>query len=186
MLGWVATDQSARWARANTEAAAVSRHELTPHPDVTPRGLRRRLIALTIVVLVVVGVITLLPGLTSLRTRLTHADPSWLAVGAVLKVLSQLSYVAVFRSVFCRRMSWRLSTQIGLSELAANAVIPTGGAGGLALGAWALSRGGMDSDRIARRSVAFFLLTSVPNVIGVLLHDVERERVPRVQSVEWP
>jgi uncharacterized protein (TIRG00374 family) len=165
----VATDESVRWARANTEAIAVSRHELTPPPDVTPRGLRGRLIGLAILVLVVVGVITLLPGLASLRTRLSHADPGWLAVGAALKVLSGLSYVAVFRSVFCRRMNWRLSTQIGLSELGANAVIPTGGAGGLALGAWALRRGGMDADRIARRSVAFFLLTSVPNVLGVIL-----------------
>jgi uncharacterized protein (TIRG00374 family) len=80
-----------------------------------------------------------------------------------------MSYVAVFRAVFCPRMSWRLSTEIGLSELGANAVVPTGGAGGLALGAWALHRTGMPGDRIARRSVAFFLLTSVPNVLGVLI-----------------
>jgi uncharacterized membrane protein YbhN (UPF0104 family) len=80
-----------------------------------------------------------------------------------------MSYVVVFRSIFCERMSWRLSGEIGFSELGANAVIPTGGAGGLALGAWALHRSGMDDDRIARRSVAFFLLTSVPNVVGVIV-----------------
>src|SRR5439155_6552501 len=89
--------------------------------------------------------------------------------GAGLKVLSAFCYVAVFRCVFCRRMSWRLSTEIGLSELGANAVLPTGGAGGLALGAWALRRAGMDGGRIARRSVAFFFLTSVPNVLGVII-----------------
>jgi uncharacterized membrane protein YbhN (UPF0104 family) len=66
-------------------------------------------------------------------------------------------------------MSWRVSSEIGLSELGANALIPTGGAGGLALGAWALRRTGMDARRIARRSVAFFLLTSVPNVLGVIV-----------------
>jgi uncharacterized protein (TIRG00374 family) len=66
-------------------------------------------------------------------------------------------------------MSWRLSNEIGLSELGANAVVPTGGAGGLALGAWALRRRGMDSGHIARRSVAFFLLTSIPNVVGVII-----------------
>jgi len=66
-------------------------------------------------------------------------------------------------------MRWRTSAQIGLSELGANAVVPTGGAGGLALGAWALHRGGMDGGRIARRSVAFFFLTSVPNVLGVII-----------------
>jgi uncharacterized membrane protein YbhN (UPF0104 family) len=56
-----------------------------------------------------------------------------------------------------------------MSELGANALFPTGGAGGLALGAWALRRGGMAGQEIARRTVAFFLLTSVPNVLGVIV-----------------
>jgi uncharacterized membrane protein YbhN (UPF0104 family) len=72
--------------------------------------------------------------------------------------------VLVFRGVFCRRMSWRTSTEIGLSELAANSVLSIGGAGGLALGAWILRRGGLTADFIARRTVAFFLLTSLANV----------------------
>ncbi len=135
----------------------------------TASNLRKRLILLGVLIVVVVAVVTLAPGLGSLRARLADARPGWLVLGGGLKVISGLSYVAVFRAVFCRRMSWRLSTEIGLSELGANAVLPTGGAGGLALGAWALRRGGMDGDRIARRSVAFFFLTSVPNVLGVIV-----------------
>ena len=61
-------------------------------------------------------------------------------------------------------MSWRTSTEIGLSELAANSVFSIGGAGGLALGAWILRRGGLPAAYIARRTVAFFLLTSLANV----------------------
>ena len=61
-------------------------------------------------------------------------------------------------------MSWRTSTEIGLSELAANSVLSVGGAGGLALGAWILRRGGLPTAFIARRTVAFFLLTSLANV----------------------
>ena len=133
------------------------------------RGLRKRLLVLLGVVLTVVAIVTLAPGLGALRTRLSHADPAWLAAGVVLKVLSGLGYVAVFRTVFCRRMTWRVSYQIGMSELGANALFPTGGAGGLALGAWALKRGGMPGAEIARRSVAFFLLTSVANVVGVIV-----------------
>jgi uncharacterized protein (TIRG00374 family) len=117
----------------------------------------------------VVAVITLLPGLEGLRTRLSHAKPGWLLLGVGLKVLSGLGYVAVFRMVFCRRMSWRVSYEIGMSELGANALFPTGGAGGLALGAWALKRGGMPAAEIARRTVAFFLLTSIANFVGVLV-----------------
>jgi uncharacterized membrane protein YbhN (UPF0104 family) len=124
---------------------------------------------LVVLAVVIVAVITLVPGLASLRTRFAHGDPAWLALGAALKVLSGLSFVAVFRSVFCPRMRWRISAEIGFAELGANAVIPAGGAGGLALGAWALRRGGMDGARIARRSVAFFFLTSLPNVLGVII-----------------
>ena len=133
------------------------------------RHLRSRIALIVVLAAVVVGVITLVPGLAGLRTRLSHAQPGWLALGALLKALSGLSYVAIFRSIFCRRMTWNMSLRIGFSELGANALVPTGGAGGLALGAWALRRTGMASDRIARRTVAFFLLTSLANVAALIL-----------------
>jgi uncharacterized membrane protein YbhN (UPF0104 family) len=66
-------------------------------------------------------------------------------------------------------MSWRTSSEIGLSELAANSLLSVGGAGGLALGAWILRRGGMDTGHIARRTVAFFLLTSLVNVTFLIV-----------------
>ncbi|MGO9487490.1 MAG: lysylphosphatidylglycerol synthase transmembrane domain-containing protein [Solirubrobacteraceae bacterium] len=151
------------------EATEVSATDLTPPPEVQGPRLRRRLLILATVAVGIVAVITLVPGLASLRERFAHGDPGWLAAGAGLKVLSGVCYVMVFRSVFCPKMPWGTSGQIGFSELGANAVIPTGGAGGLALGAWALRRGGMDGARIARRSIAFFFLTSLPNVLGVIL-----------------
>jgi uncharacterized protein (TIRG00374 family) len=117
----------------------------------------------------VVVVITMLPGLEGLRSRFSHAAGGWLALGFVLKLLSGLSYVVVFRAVFCSRMKWRLSYKIGMSELGANALMPTGGAGGLALGAWALRRGGMPGAQIARRTVAFFLVTSAANIAALVL-----------------
>ena len=46
-------------------------------------------------------------------------------------------------------------------------LVPASGAGGLALGAWILHRGGMDGPRIARRSVAFFLIKSGVNFLAV-------------------
>ena len=59
-----------------------------------------------------------------------------------------------------------------MSELAANSVLSVGGAGGLALGAWILRRGGLPSGYIARRTVAFFLLTSLANVSFLALGGV--------------
>ena len=135
--------------------------------ELSPRHLRRGLLQLAAVGLVVVVVVLVGPGLDSLRDRLAQASPGWLAAAVVLELLSALSYVVVFRSVFCAKMSWRLSYQIGMAEQGANSLLSAGGAGGLALGAWALNRGGMSADHIGRRTVAFFLLTSLANV-GVL------------------
>jgi uncharacterized protein (TIRG00374 family) len=151
------------------DRAQRSREELAAPEQLSSHRVRTRLIFLLALVIVVVVVVTLLPGLGTLRSRLSHAKPEWLLLGVALKLLSGVGYVAVFRAIFCRRMSWRVSYQIGMAELGANALIPTGGAGGLALGAWALKRGGMQTEDIARRTVAFFLLTSVPNVLGVIV-----------------
>jgi uncharacterized membrane protein YbhN (UPF0104 family) len=136
-----------------------------PLPDeFSPSRLRRSLAVLAAIVLVVVALIVLVPGLGSLRSRLMGAQPAWLVLAVLLQLGSCAGYVLVFRGVFCRHMSWRTSSEIGLSELAANSVLSVGGAGGLALGAWILRRGGLPGSFIARRTVAFFLLTSLANV----------------------
>jgi uncharacterized membrane protein YbhN (UPF0104 family) len=141
------------------------RIDAEPLPDeFSSSNLRRSLGILAALALVVVALIVVVPGLASLRERFAGARPGWLVVAAVLQFGSCAGYVLVFRGVFCRRMSWRTSTEIGLSELAANSVLSVGGAGGLALGAWILRRGGLENGFIARRTVAFFLLTSLANV----------------------
>jgi uncharacterized membrane protein YbhN (UPF0104 family) len=73
----------------------------------------------------------------------------------------------MFGPIFCAGLGWRRSWQIGGSELAMGSLLPASGAGGLALGAWVLHRGGMDGPRIARRSVAFFLIKSAVNFVAV-------------------
>src|SRR5215210_6299149 len=139
--------------------------EAEPLPDeFSASRLRRSLLTVAAIVVVVVAVIVLIPGLGSLRERFNGAEPAWLGFAALLQLGSCASYVLVFRAVFCQRMSWRTSTEIGLCELGANSVLSVGGAGGLALGAWILRRGGVDAGHIARRTVAFFLLTSLVNV----------------------
>ena len=118
--------------------------EPEPLPDgFSSSRLKRSALILAAITLAIVAAIVLLPGLSSLRSRFEGAQPEWLAVAAVLQLGSCAGYVLVFRGVFCRRMSWRTSTEIGLSELAANSVFSIGGAGGLALGAWILRRGGL-------------------------------------------
>jgi uncharacterized membrane protein YbhN (UPF0104 family) len=136
-----------------------------PMPDeLSPRHLRTRLLQLGGLIAVVVAIVLASPGLGSLRAKLDHADALWLLLAVGLELLSALSYVVIFRAVFCPRMGWQTTYQIGMAEQAANSLLPAGGAGGLALGAWALRRGGMPTEHIARRTVAFFLLTSLANL----------------------
>jgi uncharacterized membrane protein YbhN (UPF0104 family) len=73
----------------------------------------------------------------------------------------------MFRPIFCRHMPWRTSWEISWSELAVGSIVPASGAGGLALGAWILHEGGMSAERIAKRTVAFFVIKSSVNFVAV-------------------
>ena len=129
----------------------------------------RRLAGIGILAALIVGAVFAFPGLDELRERLAGADPRLLGLAAALEVGSCLAFVAAFRGVFSRRLSWGFSYSVAMSEQAANVLLPTGGAGGLALGAWALDRVGMPAERIGRRTVAFFLITSSVNFLAVIV-----------------
>jgi uncharacterized membrane protein YbhN (UPF0104 family) len=136
-------------------------------PEFAPRRLARQLGQVVGLLAILVLVALLAPGLGEVRHRLADAAAGWLVLAVLLEALSCGSYVLMFRPVFCQRMSWRTSAQIAWAELGAGSLVPASGAGGLALGAWILHRGGMPADRIARRSVAFFLLKSSVNFVAV-------------------
>jgi uncharacterized membrane protein YbhN (UPF0104 family) len=114
-----------------------------------------------------VAVFLLAPGLGDVRDLLVRASPGWLVLATVLEALSFVSYVVMFGPIFCTGLTRRRSWQISGSELAMGSLVPASGAGGLALGAWVLHRGGMGGQRIARRSVAFFLIKSGVNFLAV-------------------
>jgi uncharacterized membrane protein YbhN (UPF0104 family) len=133
--------------------------------DFNPRHLRRRLAELAILGIAVFALVSALPGLDDVRARFGDANVWFVALAGLLELASCLSYVVAFRDVFCPQMAWGFSYNLALAEQATNVLVPTGGAGGLALGAWALRQGGMRTEYIGRRSVAFFVLTSIPNFL---------------------
>jgi uncharacterized protein (TIRG00374 family) len=155
----------------------VSTQPRTPEPlprELGAAGLARRIGLLALLFAVVALAIAVLPGIGEVRERFADADPGWLVLMVVLELCSCLSYVVAFKGVFCDRLEWRFSYEVGMAEQGTNVLVPAGGLGGLALGAWVLRQSGMSSERIARRSVAFFLITSIPNFVcaagfGVLL-----------------
>jgi putative heme transporter len=76
-------------------------------------------------------------------------------------VLSFGAYVWLFRAVFVRgqsRIGWRESYEITMASLAATRLFSAGGAGGVALTAWALRRSGLGPRTVACRMIAFLVL----------------------------
>jgi uncharacterized protein (TIRG00374 family) len=128
-----------------------------------------RVAEVAVFVAAVVIAITALPGLDEVKARLQNASPGWVVAVAIAEVGSCLGYLLCFRAVFCSRLPWGLSYDIAMSEQAANSLLPAGGAGGLALGVWALRQAGMPTRHIARRTVAFFVITSAANFFALIL-----------------
>jgi uncharacterized membrane protein YbhN (UPF0104 family) len=142
--------------------------------ELDPRRLLRRALQVVAALAVIGLIIAFAPGLGEVRDRLEGADPGWIALAAAFELMSCTSYVVMFRPIFCRHMPWRTSWEISWASLGMGSIVPASGAAGLALGAWILHQGGMPAERIARRSVAFFLIKSSVNfaavaVIGTLM-----------------
>jgi uncharacterized protein (TIRG00374 family) len=146
---------------------ALDETTLTMPEEFAPRRLARRTLQIVAVLAVVGLVLVLAPGLGHVRDLLAAASPEWIALAVAFEALSCVSYVFMFRPIFCMNMPWRTSWEIGLSELGAGSIVPASGVGGLALGAWILSEGGMPAERIASRSVAFFMIKSSVNFLAV-------------------
>ncbi len=83
-------------------------------------------------------------------------------------MLSCLGYVVLFELVF-GRLGRSLSSRLSLAELAVNSVVSVSGLAGIALGAWVLRSKGFPVDRIAKRSVLVFVMTSAVNVGAVIV-----------------
>ena len=99
--------------------------------------------------------------------HIADADPAWLGGAVCLELLSCAGYAVLFGLVF-GMLGRRLTSRLSLAELAVNSVVSVSGLAGIALGAWVLRSKGVSVDRIARRSVLIFVLTSAVNVGAVV------------------
>jgi uncharacterized protein (TIRG00374 family) len=106
-----------------------------------------------------------LPELTDLKDtgeRVGEGNRWWLAAALIFTLLSFGGYVMMFQGIFVRdgsRIDWRASYQITMAGLAATRLFAAGGAGGIALTAWALRRAGMPRRKVADKTLAFLILT---------------------------
>lgn len=131
------------------------------------RTLRNSIISLAVFFALVAALLLGVPGLRAAGERITDANLPLLGAGIALELLSCAGYVLLFVLVFSM-LSRRTSVLLSLSELAVNSVVSVSGIAGLALGAWVLHSEGVSLERIAKRSVVIFLLTSLVNVLAVI------------------
>jgi uncharacterized protein (TIRG00374 family) len=148
------------------------------HDEEMPRlRLTRRnlLLGLVFVVATVAFLYYGLPQLADLDNtwkRLRAGDVWWLLGALIFTFCSFGGYVALFQGVYVRRASridLRASYQITMASLAATRVFAAGGAGGIALTAWALRRSGMSRREVADSTVAFLVLTYVVYMLALIV-----------------
>jgi uncharacterized membrane protein YbhN (UPF0104 family) len=109
------------------------------------------------------------PFLEPIRNRFADTDPGWVVATFVLQLLSVLSFVVALRGAFDRRLGWRESFDVGVVEESANVFLPSGGSGGLALGAVILIRSGIPTGFAVSRSAVLFLVTSAVSGFALVI-----------------
>lgn len=145
-----------------------------PHPreiassQSQQRRLRSGLVSAAVLSVLLGGLVLAVPGLAAVGHRLTHVHWTWIALAGALELASCLGYVLAFQGMFSD-LPARFAALVGAAEQAFGAVVPAGGAGGIAVGGWLLSRAGMPLRAIAERSAVLFLLTSATNVVTLVL-----------------
>ncbi len=147
-------------------------------PLVGARVLRRQVATLALLVVLAGALLFAVPGLDPVLREIEGMSVGWLLVAAGLELASCLSFVVLFRMLF-EISDGRDARELAWTSLGAGALLPAGGIGGLAIGAWALSLTGAATAWVVRRSTALFLLTSAVNVVTVvpaaLLWSAQRE-----------
>ena len=136
--------------------------EAMPRVQITRRSL---VLGLFFIVSAIAFLYFVLPQLTDLKDsgeRVGEGNRWWLAAALVFTLASFGGYVMMFQGIFVRdgsRIDWRASYQITMAGLAATRLFAAGGAGGIALTAWALRRSGMPRRKVADKTLAFLILT---------------------------
>ena len=136
--------------------------EAMPRVDVTRRSL---VVGVAFVISALAFLYFVLPQLADLKDtgkRVGEGNRWWLAAAFVFTLASFGGYVMMFQGIFVRagsRVDWRASYQITMAGLAATRLFAAGGAGGIALTAWALRRAGMPRRKVADKTLAFLILT---------------------------
>ena len=117
----------------------------------------RRLATTGLLVVLGVALLAGVPGLRGVLREIRDIGPGWVALAVALELASSVSFVVVFR-LFFDGVEARDARALAWTTQASGALLPAGGAGGLAIGGWLVHLTGAPVRWIARRSAALFFL----------------------------
>jgi putative heme transporter len=145
------------------------------HPDVTHRPRRlgrpwahRRFTTLVLLLVLAGPLLASVPGLQRVVHRVGRINPWWVVLALALEVASELGFVVMFQ-LFIDRGNPRDLRRMAWTELASGALIPGGGAGGLAIGGWLMYLAGAPTGWVLRRSEALFFVSGATSALGMIL-----------------
>jgi len=149
----------------------MTTHDLTRESAGLPSvGQIARKLAVVAALLAIGTVLaTQLRGPAEIGHQLAGADGGWIAAALILELASTACFALAFHGVYDRRPSPRASTSVSMAVQGMNVVLPSGGAGGLAVGAVLLDRAGVPRSFAASRTVALFLITSLVSFAAVVI-----------------
>jgi uncharacterized membrane protein YbhN (UPF0104 family) len=154
-------------ARRDLDVSATQQ-PLNPNDSGHRRQLRSGLLSAAVLSILVGGLVLAVPGLDAVGQRVGRAQWGWVLLAGGLELASCVGYVLAFQGIFDDVPRY-FGALVAAAEQAFGAVVPVGGAGGIAAGGWLLSRAGMPLRSIAERSGVLFLFTSATNVVTLVL-----------------
>jgi len=147
--------------------------EAMPRVQITRKGA---LLFCLFVVAAAVFLYLVLPQISgdvqTTRKKFGEGNRIWLGAAFGFTVLSFGGYMLMFRGIFIgdgSRIDWRASYEITMAGLAATRLLAAGGAGGIALTAWALRRAGMPRRKVADKTLAFLILTYAVYMVALVV-----------------
>jgi uncharacterized membrane protein YbhN (UPF0104 family) len=126
-----------------------------------------QVVTLGLLAVLALALLASVPGLRPVLHQIRHVNPIWLLAAVALELASDVSFVVLFRRFF-DRLAARDARALAWTEQASGALLPGGGAGGLAIGGWLAHLAGAPTQWIVRRSGGLFFLTSAVNSASVI------------------
>jgi uncharacterized membrane protein YbhN (UPF0104 family) len=118
-------------------------------------------------VVLVAALLIEVPGLTGVAHRIEHVQPGWIALAVALELASATSFVVLFRRFF-DRLNGSDGRALAWTTQGSGALLPGGGAGGLAIGAALTRFAGAPTGWAVRRSAGLFFLSAGVSSVALI------------------